>query len=194
MRGMFASFPTEKVKLIKQDSTVIEDISALVDKDHFFIDDVSVDIEEGDIFQRKLPTGKSESYLVLDRGFINGMGSLAAHYEVSVKKQTSIPKIGNERVVNNYNIGSAEKININSTDNSVTYNITENDKALMETLKMLAKELDNSEAIINSIEEMKDNVGKKGFADKYNTFIQNVANHMTIFAPFIPALTQLLIK
>ena len=64
----------------------------------------------------------------------------------------------------------------------------------METLKMLAKELDNSEAIINSIEEMKDNVGKKGFADKYNTFIQNVANHMTIFAPFIPALTQLLIK
>ena len=63
-----------------------------------------------------------------------------------------------------------------------------------ETLKMLAKELDNSEAIINSIEEMKDNVGKKGFADKYNTFIQNVANHMTIFAPFIPALTQLLIK
>ena len=194
MRGMFASFPTEKVKLIKQDSTVIEDISALVDKDHFFIDDVSVDIEEGDIFQRKLPTGKSESYLVLDRGFINGMGSLPAHYEVSVKKQTSIPKIGNERVVNNYNIGSAEKININSTDNSVTYNITENDKALMETLKMLAKELDNSEAIINSIEEMKDNVGKKGFADKYNAFIQNVANHMTIFAPFIPALTQLLIK
>ena len=194
MRRMLASFPTEKVKLIKQDSTVIENIEALVDKDHFFIDDASIDIEEGDIFQRDLPTGKCENYLVLDRGFYRAMGGIPAHYQVSVQKQTSIPKIGNEKVVNNYNIGSAEKININSTDNSVTYNITENDKALMETLKMLAKELDNSEAIINSIEEMKDNVGKKGFADKYNTFIQNVANHMTIFAPFIPALTQLLIK
>ena len=194
MRRMLAAFPTEKVKLIKQDSTVIENIEALVDKDHFFIDDASVDIEEGDIFQRDLPTGKCENYLVLDRGFYRAMGGIPAHYQVSVQKQTSIPKIGNEKVVNNYNIGSAEKININSTDNSVTYNITENDKALMETLKMLAKELDNSEAIINSIEEMKDNVGKKGFANKYNTFIQNVANHMTIFAPFIPALTQLLIK
>lgn len=194
MRRMLAAFPTEKVKLIKQDSTVIENIEALVDKDHFFIDDASIDIEEGDIFQRDLPTGKCENYLVLDRGFYRAMGGIPAHYQVSVQKQTSILKIGNEKVVNNYNIGSAEKININSTDNSVTYNITENDKALMETLKMLAKELDNSEAIINSIEEMKDNVGKKGFADKYNTFIQNVANHMTIFAPFIPALTQLLIK
>lgn len=194
MRKMLASFPTEKVKLIKQDSTVIENIEALVDKDHFFIDDASLDIEEGDIFQRDLPTGKCETYLVLDRGFYRAMGGIPAHYQVSVQKQTSIHKISNEKVVNNYNIGSAEKININSTDNSVTYNITENDKALMETLKMLAKELDNSEAIINSIEEMKDNVGKKGFADKYNTFIQNVANHMTIFAPFIPALTQLLIK
>lgn len=194
MRIMLAAFPTEKVKLIKQDSTVIENIEALVDKDHFFIDDASVDIEEGDIFQRDLPTGKCENYLVLDRGFYRAMGGIPAHYQVSVQKQTSIPKIGNEKVVNNYNIGSAEKININSTDNSVTYNITENDKALMETLKMLAKELDNSEAIINSIEEMKDNVGKKSFADKYKTFIQNVANHMTIFAPFIPALTQLLIR
>ena len=194
MRRMLAAFPTEKVKLIKQDSTVIENIEALVEKDHFFIDDVNVDIEEGDVFQRELPTGKHETYLVIDRGFYRAMGGIPAHYQVSVQKQTSIPKIGNEKVVNNYNIGSAEKININSTDNSVTYNITENDKALMETLKMLAKELDNSEAIINSIEEMKDNVGKKGFADKYNTFIQNVANHMTIFAPFIPALTQLLIK
>ena len=191
---MLAAFPTEKVKLIKQDSTVIENIEALVDKDHFFIDDASIDIEEGDIFQRDLPTGKCENYLVLDRGFYRAMGGIPAHYQVSVQKQTSIPKIGNEKVVNNYNIGSAEKININSTDNSVTYNITENDKALMETLKTLAKELDNSEAIINSIEEMKDNVGKKSFADKYNAFIQSVANHMTIFAPFIPALTQLLIK
>ena len=35
---------------------------------------------------------------------------------------------------------------------------------------------------------------KVGFAEKYNAFIQSVANHMTIFAPFIPALSALLTK
>ena len=194
MKRMLASFPTEKIRLIKQDSTVFENIEALVDKDHFFIDDATVDIEEGDIFERELPTGKSESYLVIDRGFYRAMGGIPAHYQVSVQKQTSFVKSSNEKVVNNYNISGAEKVNINSTDNSVTYNITENDKALMETLKMLARELENSDIIIASIEEMKNSVGKKGFADHYNAFIQSIANHMTIFAPFIPALTQLLIK
>ena len=113
---------------------------------------------------------------------------------MSVQKQTNLSRPINEKVVNNYNISGAEKININSTDNSVTYNITENDIALMETLKTLARELENSNAIIDAIEEMKNNVGKKSFAEKYNSFIQSVSNHMTIFAPFIPALTQLLTK
>ena len=62
----------------------------------------------------------------------------------------------------------------------------------METLKMVAKELENKDAIIQSIEEMNSSIGKKSFAEKYNAFIQNVANHMTIFASYIPALTQIL--
>lgn len=194
MRRMFSSFPTEKVRLIKEDKTVVENIEALVDKSHIFIDDSTIDIEEGDIIVRDLPTGKSESYLVIDRGFCSAMGGIPAHYQVSVQKQTKLSSPSNEKVINNYNISGAEKININSTDNSVTYNMAENVTALMETLKTLAKELENSSAIIDSIEEMKNSVGKKSFAEKYNSFIQNVANHMTIFAPFIPALTQLLIK
>lgn len=35
-------------------------------------------------------------------------------------------------------------------------------------------------------------IEQKGFAEKYNNFIQSIANHMTIFAPFIPALSSLL--
>ena len=49
MRRMFSSFPTEKVRLIKEDKTVVENIEALVDKSHIFIDDSTIDIEEGDI-------------------------------------------------------------------------------------------------------------------------------------------------
>ncbi len=189
---MLSSFPREKVKLLKKNSIIIEDIDALVQSDLILIEDATLDIEEGDTIERVLPTGKSEYYLVLDRGFHKAFGRFKDHYQVSVKKQSSIDLTRNENVVNNYNIGTAEKVNINSTDNSVTYNITTEDVALMEALKMAAKDLENKDAVIQSIEEMKSSIGQKSFAEKYNAFIQGVANHMTIFAPFIPALTQLL--
>ncbi len=189
---MLSSFPREKVKLIKRSSVVIEDIDAVVQSDLIVIDDASLDIEEGDTIERVLPTGKSEYYLVLDRGYFAAHGRFPAHYQASVRKQSSIDLDKGKNVVNNYNIGTAEKININSTDNSVTYNVSSEDRALMETLKMVAKELENKDAIIQSIEEMKSSIGKKSFAEKYNAFIQNVANHMTIFASYIPALTQIL--
>lgn len=189
---MLSSFPREKVKLIKRSSVVIEDIDAVVQSDLIVIDDASLDIEEGDTIERVLPTGKSEYYLVLDKGYFAARGRFPAHYQASVRKQSSIDLDEGKNVVNNYNIGTAEKININSTDNSVTYNISSEDTALMETLKMVAKELENKDAIIQSIEEMKSSIGKKSFAEKYNAFIQNVANHMTIFASYIPALTQIL--
>lgn len=191
---MLSSFPKEKVKLIKKNSVTIDDIEAVVQSDLIVIDDASIDIEEGDTIERGLPTGKSEYYLVLDRGYFAAFGSFPAHYQVSVRKQSSIELEKDKSVVNNYNIGTAEKVNINSTDNSVTYNISSEDVALMETLKMVAKELENKDAIIQSIEEMKSSIGKKSFAEKYNAFIQGVANHMTIFSPYIPALTQMLIK
>ena len=62
----------------------------------------------------------------------------------------------------------------------------------MEKLRSLAKGLDNETEIISAVNNMQESVGTKSFAEKYNNFIQSAANHMTLFAPFIPALTQLL--
>ena len=59
-------------------------------------------------------------------------------------------------------------------------------------MRTLAQDLDNSAEIIAALDQMQDNVGKRSFAEKYNNFIQSIANHMTIFAPFIPALSSLL--
>ena len=104
--------------------------------------------------------------------------------------------LGNDAfVVNNiqqYNISDTSKVNINSTDNSTTYQISANDLSLLETIRTLARDLDNSAEIIAAIDQMQDNVGKKSFAEKYNNFIQSIANHITAFAPFIPALSSLL--
>lgn len=194
MCGMLSAFPTEKVKIIKQNSSDFEVVDGLVDQKMIHIEDVSVNIEEGDIIERTLPSGSKEQYLVIDRGFFRGIGGIPSHYEVKVEKQTSYTKVNGGSVINQYHITNAEKVNIQSTDNSTTYNITANDISLMDTLRNLAHGLENEQEVLEYISSMQENIGKKSFAEKYNAFIQSIANHMTIFAPFIPALTAFLAK
>lgn len=194
MRNMLSGFPTEKVKIIKKDLTVIEDVEALVDSDKIFIDDGTLNIEEDDIIERVLPNGAKEQFLVIDRGFYRGAHGIPDHYQIKVQKQSGYVKLSRGQVINEYHITNADKVNIQSTDNSTTYQITANDISILDTLRGLAKGLDDEDKITAAVDEMQDNIGKKTFAEKYNAFIQSVANHMTIFAPFIPALSALLTK
>lgn len=194
MRSMLSAFPTENVKIIKKDLTAIEDVEALVDRDKIFIDDGSLNIEEGDIIERVLPNGAKEQYLVVDRGFYRGAHGIPDHYQIKVEKQSGYVKLSRGTVINEYHITNADKVNIQSTDNSTTYQITANDISTLNTLRSLAKGLDEEQKIVSAVDEMQESIGKKSFAEKYNAFVQSVANHMTIFAPFIPALSALLMK
>lgn len=194
MRSMLANFPTEIVRIIKSDSSVIESVRALVERNMIFIDDASINIEEGDIIERSLPSGAKEKFEVLDNGFQRGIHGISSHYQVKVRKCGIHAKKESKPIINQYNISNADKININSVDNSVNYHITANDIATMDALRAIAKGLDNEEQILTSIDEMQAAIGTKSFSEKYNTFIQNAANHMTLFAPFIPALTEVLKK
>lgn len=194
MRSMMSGFPTEKVSIIKRDMRVIENVEALVDRKKIFVDDSSLNIEEGDIIERVLPSGVKEQFRVIDRGFYKGAHGIPDHYQIQVERVSDYIKFSQGQVINEYHIDNAEKVNIHSTDNSTTVNINANDISLMETLKKLANGLENEQEIVKSVEDMKMNIGKKSFAEKYNAFIQSVANHMTIFAPFIPALSALLTK
>lgn len=194
MRSMLSAFPTENVKIIKRDLTVIEDVEALVDRDKIFIDDGSLNIEEGDTIERVLPSGAKEQYLVIDRGFYRGAHGIPDHYQIKVEKQSGYVKLNRGAVINEYHITNADKVNIQSTDNSAMYQITANDISTLDTLRSLAKGLDEEDKIVSAVDEMQESIGKKNFAKKYNAFIQSVANHMTIFAPFIPALSAFLLK
>lgn len=193
MRSILGGFPTEKLKLIKSDGSIINDVEALVEPKKIFVDDASVIIEEGDIFERRLSNGAVENYEVLDRGFYNGTYEIPDHYQVSVRKTTA--KSYSNRIT--YNItNESGKVNIHSVDNSVNLNISlsDEDEALFTTLKELTASIDNSDLIRQSIDEMRNNVGKDTFIAKYNNFIQSIANHMTVFAPFIPMLSNFLTR
>ena len=95
---------------------------------------------------------------------------------------------------NNITLSNVGKVNIQSIDNSVTYNVTENDLSQIQKMIEAAKGLDNEELVIDSINQLKDSIGKPSYLEKYNTFMQNAANHMTVFAPFIPFLTDLITR
>ena len=192
---MLNNFPRDTAKIIKQNSSVIDDVMALFDRELILIEDGSLPIEEGDIIERTLPSGLKEQYLVTDRGFCNAFHGFPAHYQIKFEKLSNYRKAPQGSVINNYVISDTDKVNINSTDNSVTvYNLNEQDKALFETLKTLAEQLPNGKETQEIISDMEASIGKKTFAERYNVFIQSVANHMTIFSPFIPALTQFLTK
>lgn len=195
MRSMLMGFPTEKLRLIKADGSVVENIEALVEPKKIFVDDASVIIEEGDVFERVLSNGAVENYEVLDRGFYKGMHGIPDHYQTSVRKTTAKSYNTNARVTYNINNESG-KININSTDNSLNVNVSlsKEDEALFDTLKSLASSLNNNDEICKLIDEMRNSVGKETFSEKYNNFIQSAANHITVFAPFIPMISNLLTR
>ena len=85
--GMLKRFPTEILILHKQSGETC-DVKALIDPkgSEVFIDDASVVIEEDDYFQRNLSNGAVEFYLVTERGFTKGMGTISDHYQTKVKK------------------------------------------------------------------------------------------------------------
>ena len=67
-----------------------------------------------------------------------------------------------------------------------------NSTIVFDALREKAEQLPDSAELKERISEMENSVEKKAFAEKYNAFIQAAANHMTLFAPLMPALAQLL--
>jgi len=195
MRSMLSNFPTEKVKLIKKDGSIFENIEALVQTGKIFIEDTSVSIEEEDIIERTLPNTTIERFVVLDRGFYKGMHGIPDNYQIKVEKESKYKSTINSGSSQTYNINNQSgKINIHSVDQSVNYTLTANDEQLFITLKDLARSVDYDGQLEELVQQLRDNVGKKTYAEKYNKFIQSAANHMTVFAPFIPMLSEFLTK
>lgn len=100
---------------------------------------------------------------------------------------------GGSVIYNNYNITNGNA-NINSVDNSVrTINITNNEKELFNRMLEVASSIDGDKKneIVSAITDMQNNYGKPTFKDRYIKFIEVAANHIALFSPFIPQITQI---
>lgn len=97
---MLSGAPRENVKLIKQDGTLIEISEVFFGKGTALIEDVTIQIEEGDYIIRSLPNGLQENYMVTDNGYFGGSGGIPAHYQPKLIKTKETPTNIRQTIVN----------------------------------------------------------------------------------------------
>lgn len=186
---------SDEVVLIKDNGTRIEGIAASVQKGKIFIDDGSLPIEEGDHLVRELPNGLEESYVVLDRGFYEGGGSIGSHYQCDVQKESAIPRpTGPKTVIYNLH-GTHSRVNIQSHDESTNVQTVSRDdlfSGLRDSFMQEVEDEDMKHELIQKVAELEQAVETHEFTDKYKEFMALAADHVSTMSPFLPALAQLL--
>jgi len=172
-----------------------KDVPASVQRGKIHILKTDIPVEPGDKVIRILPSGVVEEYIVEDPGFYSGMGSIPDSYQMVVRRADPVrhQPIGASVVYNI--IGANARFNINSVDNST--NIidsapSEMFKALREAIRTRIQDERDRQHLLEKATELENHAGTKGFLASYQRFIALAADHMSVIAPFIPALTQLL--
>ena len=85
-RSILSNFPTDKFIFHKTSGDIYEIIGMVGTNSTIISEDVSIPIEPDDYFERKLPNGITEYFLVLDTGYIMGPPGIPEHYQTKVKK------------------------------------------------------------------------------------------------------------
>ena len=185
----------DSVTLIKKDGQRFEGIRASVQPDKIFTDDTSIPLEEGDTFERTLPSGVVERYTVLDSGYHEGIGGIPSHYQSEVRKETKIkPPRESTQIVYNL-IGPNARVNIQSVDastNLVEIGSEDLFNMLRQTIESAVKDKSLCADLTEKVDELEQTQGTRKFTEKYREFITLAADHITVLAPFIPALSQIL--
>ena len=145
-----SSLLKDTVSLLKKNGEKIDDIKASVQSKKIFINRSDILIETGDLILRRMSNGDEETYEVVDPGFHERHGAIAAGYQMTHKK-LGLPEVHNAMQNITYNInGANSRINNHSIDNSI--NIGSFNPEVAEHIAMLRSEI---EGLINKPEEKK---------------------------------------
>ncbi|MGO2510133.1 MAG: hypothetical protein ACTH6Y_14375 [Vibrio hibernica] len=135
-----SSLLKDTVSLLKKNGERVDGIKASVQSNKIFIQRSDILVETGDLIQRKMSNGGEETYEVIDPGFHERHGSIAAGYQMTHKK-LGLPEA--ERAVQSitYNIsGPNARVNNHSTDNST--NVVNMNSDVVEHISMLRSEIE----------------------------------------------------
>ncbi|UIN36281.1 hypothetical protein [Methylobacterium oryzae] len=186
---MFNHFPHSDVDIVAPDGTVRSRISAMVDSKQVTIPDPTVVIHAGDEIRRTIPNGTEEVFEVLEVNYQEKFHVIPAHLIIKTRRKGAFKA----KTGGNYSFhvhGPNARINFNSVDNSQNYagetNIFKDIRAAFRRELHDVEELRRVELLLSDLEAAKGEDRRL----KFNNFVQQAANYMTIAAPFIPALTD----
>lgn len=198
---MFKHLMKDKISLEKQNGEVFNNIQSSVQENKIYILDSSLKIEEGDRIKRILSNGLEEKYIVINSDFYEKNFSIPAHYELKVRKETSIEHTQLQTTTyidnstNTFN-GNQNRINKHANDYSTNVSYNRSETSVFNQLRKTISESEvpqiEKNEIMSQIDLLEGSVGKPSFLEKYQNFITKAANHMTLISPFIPELTKLL--
>jgi hypothetical protein len=89
--------------------------------------------------------------------------------------------------------GDNSRVNVNSNDNS-TNTVSHRNESLFMEMRQTAQKIGDENTrneVISSIEELERTQGQSGWTHAYERFVGLVADHITIFAPFLPKLMHI---
>jgi hypothetical protein len=92
--------------------------------------------------------------------------------------------------------GHGSRVNLSSTDNS-SNTIFANSSSLFQQIRTAVEQSippPEQDEVLRRLADLEASVAKPSFTERYQDFMQVVANHATVLAPFLPALASLLAK
>lgn len=189
--SIFSHFPQVALDIVAPDGTVRCTTAGHVSEKSITIPDTSITVEPGDEIRRKLPNGREEVFLVKDARYADAFHVIPAHYEISIARKGAFPS---RTAGHHINVsGQNARVNIGSADHSKNFAVGGD---IFDSLKSAVQTSisDNAKVaeLTAAIDEMKRQKGGPGFAVAYQKFISVLADHITVVAPLLPALTTLL--
>jgi len=186
----------DSVTVIAPDGSRQEGVRCQFKPPTVIIPDESVDIGDGFLLEHTLPNGRVESYVVEQiQLYANNPAGIPTFYELRVRK--NIPKAVTSAGQVIYNVsGTNARLNIGSSDSSINVAQVEV-HTLFQRMKLTAAEIPEAklrEEVLAAIDDMESSSGDEGFTAAYRKFIAVVADHLSVFGPFLPALAQLLVR
>src|ERR1700682_1955764 len=178
------------LKIVSPEGNVRSIERGLVDSKQIIIENTRAVILVGDEIRRTLPNGMEETFEVLDPTCFTGS---LAHYEVKYRRKRTFQSGTGGNFIFNVS-GPNARVNFNSHDQS--HNVITGDNVFAELKQKIEKEISDSEErsrLLTAIDGLERNTSNRpAYTTAYQNFIALAANHMTLIAPFLPAITNLL--
>jgi len=181
----------EDVDVVAPDGSVRCRVTAYYAGSIFTVEDVTADIQPGDEIRRLLPNGKEEVFMVNDPRFYDA-GGFGPHYQIKISRKGTFPLHSG----GNYNVtvsGVNSRVNISSVDSS-TNTVLSGDifNDLRRAVESGVHDASTRAALIRKIDDAEKARDTDRFVQAYQAVVASAADHITILAPFLPALTRLL--